>query len=175
MSDRWDVMIDVLKNRPHKRGAEIGVFKGLNAGHLLRGLPHLDTLYCNDRWDFYSGCPRTEEKHEPFQSVMDEFFKELKPFRHRIVILWMDSLEAAQQVEDDSLDWIFIDANHIYKYVVTNIEIWTPKVKDGGIISGHDYGYGEVKKGFGVRPAVNDCFGKENINVGDDQTWWIEK
>lgn len=174
MSNRWDVMIEVLKDGPHKRGAEIGIFKGLNAYHLLEGLPELNTLYCNDRWDFYPECPRIEGEDEPFESVREDFFDRLLPFRHRIIILWMDSLEAAQHIEDESLDFIFIDANHKYEFVINNAKVWTPKVKIGGIISGHDYGYGK-KRGFGVKEAVNDYFGKKNINLGDDHTWWLIK
>ena len=41
--------------------------------------------------------------------------------------------------EDESLDFVYIDANHAYDWVVQDIELWYPKVKKGGILWGHDY------------------------------------
>lgn len=49
------------------------------------------------------------------------------------------SLEAAQEFNDESLDFVYIDADHSYKSVVEDIQAWKQKVKRGGILSGHDY------------------------------------
>jgi len=169
-------IIDVLKNIPHKRGAEIGISEGVNAYNLLNGLPDLKTFYLVDRWLFYNECPRTKAKNLSYDEIRKRFFNRLDLFQDRIILLWMDSLKAAQQVKDNSLDFIYIDANHYYQFVLANIVAWTPKVKDGGIISGHDYGYGEKERGFGVKKAVNDCFGVKNVNVDNNTTtWWLVK
>jgi hypothetical protein len=49
--------------------------------------------------------------------------------------------------------------------VVLDIAAWRPKIKDGGLLCGHDYGYDE-----GVTLAV-DASGLA-IELGDDATWF---
>lgn len=73
--------------------------------------------------------------------------------------------EAVKQVSDNSLDFIFIDADHSYKSVVRDIQDWKPKVKKGGYITGHDWYQSPVKR------AVTDVLGVENIKVKQDNVW----
>lgn len=34
---------------------------------------------------------------------------------------------------------VFIDARHDYESVANDIKLWSPKVKIGGVLCGHDY------------------------------------
>lgn len=65
--------------------------------------------------------------------------------------------KASFMVEDQSVDLLFIDADHRYDCVKADLDAWTQKVKDGGIICGHDYFSPNVSR------AVHDKFGQENI------------
>jgi predicted O-methyltransferase YrrM len=49
------------------------------------------------------------------------------------------SMIAVKQFADESLDFVFIDGNHTYDFVKEDINAWTPKVRKGGIVSGHDF------------------------------------
>jgi hypothetical protein len=51
----------------------------------------------------------------------------------------LTSEEAAPKIPDGSLDFAYIDANHAYEYVKRDIELWWPKIRDGGMLAGHDY------------------------------------
>lgn len=73
------------------------------------------------------------------------------------------SLEAAEEYEDETLDFVFIDACHAYEYITSDINAWLPKVKYGGILAGHDYNRDSVKK------AVHELLDDVSVNG----TSWI--
>jgi hypothetical protein len=91
----------------------------------------------------------------------------------------MESTQAAKYIANQSLDMIFIDADHDYESVLKDIKAWVPKVKDGGCISGHDY---DPTGGFDVWKVVHKVFGKTNFNIVPDDAggpnnhcWWLWK
>lgn len=138
----------------HKRGAELGVLQGKNASVLLRILTDLEMLYCVDHW----GNVATAIK----------YLEAIKPYQDRVRTLWMQSTEAPMFIENESLDFIFIDASHVYRNVVADIVCWVPKVKMGGIISGHDY----MSDKYDVKGAVDKLFPNANTQ---GEIWWITK
>lgn len=73
------------------------------------------------------------------------------------------SWEVAGSYEDASLDFCFIDADHTYESVSKDIDAWRSKVKNGGILAGHDY---VERPGFGVTRAVNERFRRFEIWPG---------
>ncbi len=75
-----------------------------------------------------------------------------------------DSAGAATMYGDASLDWVYIDADHHYEAVRRDILAWLPKVKQGGIIAGHDYAEYE---GFGVVRAVTEIFPRVEVWRGE--------
>ena len=57
----------------------------------------------------------------------------------------IDSAAAAELFSDESVDFCFVDASHVAEDVKRDIEAWWPKIKQGGIIGGHDYTWGSVR------------------------------
>ena len=49
------------------------------------------------------------------------------------------SLDAAAEFENESLDFVYIDANHSLPWIMDDLCAWYPKVRKGGVVSGHDY------------------------------------
>jgi len=80
------------------------------------------------------------------------------------------SKEASEHFADLSCDVVFIDMEHNYEAVKKDIAHWTPKVKDGGYIAGHDYD----SYHSGLMQAVNEAFGKNNIHVMGN-CWIVKK
>jgi predicted O-methyltransferase YrrM len=60
------------------------------------------------------------------------------------------SVEAASTFQDQSLDFVFIDARHTFDAVSQDLAAWWPKLRPGGLIAGHDYIYSP-----GVKAAVD--------------------
>lgn len=118
-----------------KSGAEIGVEEGLYSEELCRRNPAL-SLLCVDAWAMYPdyrenfGRPRMESYYRTAK-------KRLAPYKCRIVRAF--SVDAVKDVELESLDFVYIDANHEYRAVVDDISYWGARVRPGGIVAGHDY------------------------------------
>ena len=117
-----------------KVGAEIGVYKGEFSEKLAKsGLK----LYAIDPWknykDFYNsrGQARMDFLYEHTQRV-------LAPYPNATIIR-KSSMEAVEDFKDESLDFVYIDGNHSFPFVVNDIYEWSKKVKPGGIIAGDDY------------------------------------
>lgn len=78
------------------------------------------------------------------------------------------SYEGSLLFEDNYFDFIYIDAAHDYESVVEDLNAWWPKLKKGGIFSGHDY-FPDTRvwrgKECGVYKAVNEFAVQKNTEV----------
>ena len=173
------MLAELLRDRPHAVGAEIGVKEGRTSAVLLKRLPGLRKLYCVDPWRYYAEYDSDRAGRKipwPNQRLLDraygEFLRRIEPFRERVVVLREFSRDAARLVPDASLDFAFIDANHAYEFVREDIALWWPKVKPGGLLAGHDYGRWD--HAWGVRRAVDEAFG-DRVRTGPAWCWWVVK
>jgi len=126
----------------YKRGAEIGVGSGPFSELICQKVPGVE-LYCVDAWQAYSDyVDYTSDEY--LEKDYQQARARLEPYNAHMVRKF--SVDAAQDFEDGSLDFVYIDANHFPPYVRMDLEAWTPKVRSGGIVSGHDYTpvYGRV-------------------------------
>jgi predicted O-methyltransferase YrrM len=121
----------------YTRGVEVGTERGAYSEVLLRENPLLQ-LTCVDAWKAYRGY-----RDHVDQRKLDRFFDEtrtrLVPFGERATCLRKFSVEAAREFENGSLDFVYLDANHNLQNVIADIAAWSPKLKPGGILAGHDY------------------------------------
>ena len=139
----------------YKVGAEIGVSKGRYSREICRRTRELK-LYCVDPWESYADY--VERKGEGGKRALlrhyEEAKKRLEPYN--CAFLKMTSMEAVKQFKDGSLDFVYIDGNHTFEYVINDIAEWSKKVRKGGIISGHDYW--NSAEGFGNNHLNLDLF-----------------
>jgi len=136
----------LIDEREYRIGIEIGVDSGAFSAKLLND-SRLLTLYGADIW----------HRH-PDRKLEAE--KILNPFGGRSNLLTEASPGVAARFTDDFFDFIYIDGNHHYRPVRSDINAFWPKLKSGGCLAGHDY---VVAKGCGVIPAVNEFVTKNNI------------
>lgn len=172
---------EIAKRFSHKEkiiGAEIGVRFGKNAEQLLELLPNLNLLLV-DRWEkppkgdsFYkSGDGIAQRPAGHLRKAYHETKRRTSRFKNRVNIKKMSSINAASEALDESYDFVFIDADHSYDGVKSDIINWLPKVKIGGYLCGHDYNHpriGEVKR------AVDELFGQDVV-LGQDYTWFYKR
>jgi hypothetical protein len=119
-----------------KVGAEIGVSQGYFAEKMFQAIPGLK-LYCVDAWKSYPGVRRWMPNQQRADTYFEIAKKRLAPYN--AVIVHKMSMDAVRDFEDNSLDFVFIDANHGFDYAMEDIINWSRKVRVGGIVSGDDY------------------------------------
>ena len=151
------------------KGVEIGVQQGEFSATILEGWRGA-LLLSIDPWMEAAADEYIDISNVP-QSKQEVFFattrSRLAPFGRRSEIWRMTGDEAAERIEDGSLDFVYIDARHDYNSVKSDLRAWLPKIAPGGVISGHDYLDGDRPEGlFGVRSAVDEFFAEHGLPVG---------
>jgi hypothetical protein len=121
---------------------------------------------CIDTW-------RGSLEHQGYDclDILFEIFQEnMKPLVGYYNAIKMKSMEAVNLYEDNSLDFIFIDASHEYEDVKADIVSWMPKLKERGIIGGDDYNNTSFP---GIKKAVEEVFNQDF--KCKDITWFYSK
>lgn len=152
--------------------AEIGTYEGKTLKYLYNSLSDkIIKYYIVDPYEEYEDYDDSSEDIRANNKLLKKAEIKMKNFikdKENIVFYKENSLSASKKFEPESLDIIFIDGNHKYEYVYDDINTWKSKVKKGGFLVGHDYGYPEME---GVAKAVDKLLGKENIVLEDDFIW----
>lgn len=147
------------------KGVEVGVDRGRFSEYMLKYIPGCE-LICVDPWYWKL---RGESR---YQSTI----RRLEPYN--ATIIRKTSMEAVLEVEDESLDFCYVDGNHAFDWVMSDIIWWATKVRYGGIVSGHDY---YRFRGGGVVPAVDIYTQQHGITkwfLTDEKTatwFWIRE
>tara|TARA_B110000503_G_scaffold77992_1_gene119989 strand:- start:114 stop:665 length:552 start_codon:yes stop_codon:yes gene_type:complete len=135
----------LIKEHNIKTMAEVGVRDGLTTFYLLDQHPEL-VIYGIDK------------------SIAGFYNNDIKSkYVNRLIPIEALSVDGAKSIADASLDLVFIDADHSYDWVKKDIAAYTPKLKKGGFLSGHDIDFP------GVNRAVNEVIIK--YDVGPDTVW----
>lgn len=135
---------------PNSVGLEIGVHLGDFSQQVL-DVVRPARFHLVDPWmyiadDDYKGSLYGGSKSDG-QAAMDQRFGLVQErFRSEInqgivTIHRASSEDAVNEFPDEYFDWIYIDGNHIYEFVKKDLDLYSSKVKDGGIIAGDDYGF----------------------------------
>jgi predicted O-methyltransferase YrrM len=105
----------------------------------------------------------------------------LKPHAGRYAVHRALSQEAVEHFADESLDFVYIDANHGFEAVQADMRLWFPKIRPGGVLAGHDFLDGKLPEGnFGVHSAVREFERQMNLQAMATEeprwpSWYILK
>lgn len=162
---RWDALLFLLQElgisaKPLAM-AEIGVEAANTSQRLLQRNPTLS----------YIGVDPYMNNHGLYEDVLSR----LAEFRAvgRFALHRNTSLEAAALVTNGSLDLVFLDARHDYEAVTQDISAWRPKLRPGGILSGHDFSWMFPTVAMAVYRAAFDA-PERTIHLAPDGVWWLQ-
>jgi hypothetical protein len=143
-----------------KRGAEIGVQTGKFSQAICVANPTVE-MVCVDPYKPYSFCGMSHRA--TCERWMHRAQRRLRPYKAEF--MRMTSHDAALVVPNASLDFVYIDGAHDFDNVMMDLILWSPKVRKGGIVSGHDYMENYRQ---GVVQAVNTY-----VHAHGVQPWYI--
>jgi hypothetical protein len=153
---------------------ELGSYKGKSTSFIVTEIVNRNKNINFITIDTFKGDSGSTDKREidaykkvKISNMYDEFIKNTEHLKNFFKVIIGKSDESSFLFEDDSIDAIFIDAGHSYESVLNDIKFWLPKMKNGGIMSGHDYNSWE-----GVKVAVNEIFKK--IDKVDNDCWFVK-
>jgi len=161
--------IGLLASRSDMLGAEIGVRYGENARFLINALD-IEKLYLIDPYDAY------EEYQDDWNNQMmteaENIAKEKLGDFDNVKFIKKYSEDAVADLPEN-LDFVYIDGNHEYEYVKSDIANYWPIVKEGGILAGHDY----TQSWPGVVEAVDEFANQKALDVTADLwgDWFVKK
>jgi hypothetical protein len=149
---------------------EVGAWKGRSSAFMAVEIANSGKKIQFDCVDTWQGDPNEqghmEDEHVREGKLYEHFLDNMKPVEGYYKPVRASSTEAANLYEDGSLDFVFIDAAHDYDNVKADIAAWFPKVKEGGLIGGHDWGHPPVAR------AVQDSLPDIAIEYG---CWFKQK
>jgi predicted O-methyltransferase YrrM len=142
-------------------GVEVGAATGITTAFLLKHCPSLQSLTVVDLWEPVKGS------HAWDREDMESLFRSKFEGERKLTILKGISWEMADHIADGTLDFAFVDASHDYDSVIKDIKAWYPKVRNGGMLCGHDLHFPDVSQ------ATEDVFGGRVRKVGIDNMWYV--
>jgi len=142
-------------------GVEVGVRDGRNALDLCRFL-NIRKLYLVDPFLPYFDNTR-DYTIDDQNKELEKLIKNTESIFNKIIIIRQTSEEALKMFYDKIFDFVYIDGNHDYENIKTDMG-WWDKVKIGGILGGHDY-----KSAFGedIGKVVDEFVKEKNVELHD--------
>jgi hypothetical protein len=125
------------------RGAEVGVWNG-GFSEFILSVTQPKELVLIDPWDLLAEEDQsdwTHKKHGEAEKMraMRENVEGLYGDLPNVTIVQGFSAEVLANYPDDYFDWVYIDGNHLYDFVVKDLELSFLKVRPGGIVAGDDF------------------------------------
>ena len=177
-------LINLIKENNCKKVAEIGIFKGRTMRKVLRNRETFNTIE-----EYWAIDPFTVLTH--YKSYKEKGFHRLGKFTdeqwkwayNKVLsyMAWFPQLKVVKLTSEEAaklfpnhyfpkgyFDLIFIDGDHTYEAVKQDIQLWQPLLIPEGILCGHDYSERHYP---GVKRAVDEIFGEENIKLLGNNIW----
>ncbi len=165
-------------------GAEVGVWKAETSRWLLSQCGNL-SLTLIDQWspepfkidrNKFSAMAKQNNRPDVWAAWEREARANVAEFGERVRIVKQDFRAAAEAIEPASLDFVFLDAAHSYQDTMQQMLAYTLRVRPGGLVCVHDYGY--PQPGYQVVSEAVDDFLRyfEMVPQVDPESWvawWI--
>ena len=144
---KWEVINVFITQFNWKIGVEIGDNEGETVFEIAKSNPKLKIygITCEPKRKML----KESLKYSNLETIVDT------------------SNTTSNRFKKESIDFVFIEGEHRYESVKNNIKYWEPKVKENGLIMGHNYNWGNVAR------AVGEYF--TEVWIMPDNVWAASK
>lgn len=137
---RFDLWMQVIDEISAKNICEIGVWKGEFAEEILSKCKSISQYNMIDPW---ANLPDWNKPFNINTQAFGEIYKEamnrIQPYSEKVKVLIGRTKDRIGDIEDQSLDFVYIDGDHTLRGITIDLHKILPKVKVGGIIAGDDF------------------------------------
>ena len=136
---RMDLWAEFMRHADARTVAEVGVFRGAFAEHMLANCPALERYYMIDPWRHLEDWNKPANRDDAtFEDIFDEAMRRTREHEPRRVVLRGRTTEVIDEIADSSLDFVYIDGDHTLRGITVDLVCAYPKIRDGGWIGGDD-------------------------------------
>jgi hypothetical protein len=148
---------DLLDKLPKNLNVvELGVFKGEFAEELYNRMAPKQLMLV-DIWEgSYGSGDKDGQNHITIDNMETVYNGLVQKYNivENVKVIRSTSTKFLESQEDNSLDMVYVDADHAYEAVFNDLRLSLTKIKVGGILAGHDY-----IQGTQIAAAVNNfCY-----------------
>ena len=154
-SSRLDLWATFVRRITARRVTEIGVYRGVFAGHLLEACPSIETYYMIDPWRHLDDWNKPANRDDQtFERIFAEAMERTRMHEARRVVLRDRTTNVIDQIPDRSLDFAYVDADHTLRGITVDLVRVHEKVRPGGWIAGDDFSPDVWQHGIGFEPTL---------------------
>lgn len=152
-------------------GVEVGVCLAHTTEAFAKGIKNLKKLYAVDNYPTFvdwDGSDWNQDRQDLMKKAAQE---KMLAHKDKVEFLHVSSEEFVKTIEDESLDFIFIDGDHSFEAALKDFQNYYPKVKKGGIFGGHDIQLDSVRNAltYFLKEKSNEVIGVTN------SAWYLRK
>ena len=139
-ASRNELLVSLLTDLGTVRMAEIGVWKGDFAQTALQEIGQIEKYVLVDPWRKLPDWNKPFNKSDTeFEDVRKEALSKVKNFKSKVVEIRATTKDAKGQIEDSSLDLVYVDGDHTLRGITIDLISLLPKVRRGGFLCGDDF------------------------------------
>jgi hypothetical protein len=152
-------------------GVEVGVCLAHTTEAFAKGIKNLKKLYAVDNYPTFvdwDGSDWNQDRQDLMKKAAQD---KMLAHKDKVEFLHVSSEEFVKTIEDESLDFIFIDGDHSFEAALKDFQNYYPKVKKGGIFGGHDIQLDSVRNAltYFLKEKSNEVIGVTN------SAWYLRK
>ena len=152
---RLELWASFLERTGARTVAEIGVYRGDFAAHVLGACPGIETYYMIDPWrqlpDWNKPANRRDQE---FERIFDRAMETTGAWAGKRVVLRGRTVETVHRIPDATLDLAYVDGDHTLRGIAIDLISLYPKVREGGWIGGDDFSRSIWQHGEAYEPTL---------------------
>jgi hypothetical protein len=164
----YGVFSSIINENNYKKVLEVGCAYGFHVKQVITNtdvgsytmvdpyVPYSNDGFSDSVQNVFRDGTETLSNFDQFLHIVLE---ELTEYKNKITHIRKPSVEAAKEIEDNSLDAIFVDGDHSYTAVKEDLTAWWPKIRTEGTICGDDYWMPDVAR------AVHEFASEHQLEV----------